>query len=80
MYVDDIIIFAETKELAAQQTAALISMCNALGLAINEKKSSPEPQQRKLYLGHWIDLVSHEFQPREEKVAGMRKELKNVQH
>ena len=58
IYLDDLLIVADTQEKCRTQTLEVICTLKKLGFTINEKKSVTEPSQKVLFLGLWWDMVN----------------------
>ena len=58
VYIDDILILAETKERVEEHVDALVYLLECLGFIINRKKSVLTPSQVIEYLGLTIDTVA----------------------
>ena len=79
IYLDDILVTAETKEECREQTAQVLRTLRKLGFAINEAKSVTEPSQKVLYLGCWWDLrkwMVYLSKERYEKLRGAAESLR----
>jgi hypothetical protein len=50
-YIDDILVLAESKELASSHAEALVYLLQCLGFRVNQKKSVLEPAQAMEFLG-----------------------------
>ena len=57
IYLDDLFIMGQDKELTRYQSWAAIDLLMALGILINFKKSVVEPCQEFEYLGFLINSV-----------------------
>ena len=57
VYIDDILILAETKGKAQEQAKALVYLLECLGFIINKKKSELTPAQIMDFLGLTVDTV-----------------------
>ena len=69
IYIDDILIMAESMELARQQVAALIYLLECLGFVIHkDKKSVLTPAQVMDFLGLTVDSVLMELRLPGEKI------------
>ena len=55
IYLDDILIMNEDKELARQMTWAAIDLLESLGFLVNHQKSVLEPTQELTFLGFVLD-------------------------
>ena len=57
VYIDDVLILAETKEKAQEQAKALVYLLECLGFIINKKKSELTPAQIMDFLGLTVDTL-----------------------
>ena len=62
-YLDDWLILASSEWEARQSVQLLLSICRALGIVINEKKSDLMPSQTAKYLGMTIDTETGKVFP-----------------
>ena len=60
-YIDDILVLAESKELAVSHVEAVVYLLQCLGFQINQKKSVLEPAQTMEFLGRTVDTVAMEL-------------------
>ena len=67
-YLDDWLILASSEVELRRHVSMLISLCNDLGIIVNEEKSDLEPKQRASYLGMMIDTVAGKIFPSESRV------------
>ena len=58
LYLDDWLVLASSETRARQHVRELLSLCNSLGIVINEEKSDLIPSQSVEYLGMTIDTVA----------------------
>ena len=61
VYIDDILILAESKELAREHVIGLIYLLENLGFVINQPKSILEPTQSIEFLGFSVNSVQQEL-------------------
>ena len=61
VYIDDILLLAETKEKARDQASGLIYLMQCLGFTINSEKTISEPSQRLEFLGFTVDTTNMEL-------------------
>ena len=54
-YLDDWLVLSSSEKKAKQAVQSLLSLCQTLGIVINEKKSDLVPSQAAKYLGMTID-------------------------
>ena len=73
-YLDDFLFWGPTRQAAAEIAVQLRELMGALGLRINEKKSTMEPVQRLEHLGLVVDMDRQTFevpQRKMDKIRGM---------
>ena len=78
MYIDDILILAESETQAREHTAALIFLLENLGMVINHPKSQTTPSQIIEFLGFIIDSTTMELRLPGEKVKKIRGETRRL--
>lgn len=78
MYIDNILLFAGTKERARDHTAMTLDFLEALGFLVNYPKSQLTPSQTIVFLGFQIDSKSVSLSLREEKETHLRQEALRV--
>ena len=71
VYLDDFLVLAPTKELAAAGAAQLVDLLQDLGLTVNFCKSQLTPVQQIVYLGFLINLHDGMIQIPEGKLRGV---------
>jgi hypothetical protein len=71
VYLDDFLILAPTRELAAEGAAQLVNLLEDLGLTVNFRKSQLTPVQNIAYLGFLINLQDGMIQIPEGKLQGV---------
>lgn len=79
-YVDDISIFARTREEACAVRDAIIADIEASGFVINYDKSQLEPTQQLKALGWTINTATHTFDAlplRQAKIACLLRDIEN---
>lgn len=76
MYIDDILILADTKEECERSVSEVASLLSELGARINEGKSSRTPVQRIDYLGFTLDSTSMKIYVPPKKLNNTKKALK----
>ena len=72
-FIDDFIVWARSRELAAKHLRWTRELLTWLGLTVNLKKSSPAPVQRLKYLGVNLDLVDLTMSLPQAKVVKLLK-------
>ena len=72
VYLDESLVLASTKELAAEGAAQLVDLLNDLGLTVNFYKSQLTPVQQIVYLGFLINLQEGTIQIPDGKVHAPR--------
>ncbi|XP_065174623.1 uncharacterized protein LOC135804633 [Sycon ciliatum] len=58
LYLDDLLLIAESRPAAVLQTQQAIQLLESLGFVINRKKSIPEPTQQLEFLGFQLNSVA----------------------
>ena len=58
MYINDILIMAETETLARERTAGLVYLLENLGFVINYPKSQTTPSQELEFLGFLVNSIN----------------------
>ena len=74
IYLDDILLMEQSREVLRQHTALAISLLESLGFLINYPKSHLEPSQLLEYLGFLVDMVKKELNLPKEKIERIKKE------
>ena len=77
-YIDDILLMAETKERARDQTMGLTHLLQSLGFTLNEKKVILEPTRKLDFLGFTVDTVSMELRLPGDKLKKIRAEARKI--
>ena len=72
VYMDDMLILAETKEMAQEALEALIYLLECVGFMINWRKSVLEPQQTIEFWGLTTSITSMEPTSGEDKEDSCR--------
>ena len=73
IYIDDLLLMAQTKEEIIKARDTTLYLLQALGLAINWSKSILAPcQELIIYLGVKINSVNMTFEVPEEKISKLR--------
>ena len=78
MYIDDILILAESETQAREHTAALVFLLENLGMVINHPKSQTTPTQIIEFLGFIIDSTTMELKLPGEKIKKIRGEARRL--
>lgn len=76
MYIDDMLILADTKEKCRASALAARALLEDLGAIISEDKSSFTPTQRATYLGFELDSKDMKIWVPAKKMANLRKSIK----
>ena len=79
IYIDDILIMADTLHTAKEHTAALIYLLENLGFIINFPKSLLEPTREIEFLGFTLNSMSMEIKVPGNKIKQIRLEAKKLQ-
>ena len=74
IYIDDMLILAESRELATQHLEVLLFLLEALGFIVNREKSHLCPSQELEFLGLLVDSQSLQLKLPSEKLSQIRKE------
>lgn len=77
VYIDDILLMAESKELAVQYTIALVYLLTNLGFILSVK-SVTQPAQVMGFLGMTVDTVAMKLQVPGEKMKKIRQEARQL--
>ena len=78
VYIDDILIIAETPQLLKDHTMDLIYLLENLGFIIGCKKCVLEPTQLIDFLGFMVDSVRQELRLPAEKIKKIRPEARKL--
>jgi hypothetical protein len=78
IYLDDILIMAESEDLVLHQAASILNLLESLGFVINYKKSQLVPSQQIEFLGFLIDSVTMSLQLPGEKLRKTRKQCRQL--
>ena len=76
IYIDDIIILADSKQACEQSVRAVQACLQDLGARVNTEKSCLEPTQRLEYLGFELDSVAMKIWAPAKKLANTKKAIK----
>ena len=74
IYIDDMLIMADSKEEASQHLEVLVHLLEALGFIINQEKSLLCPVQEIEFLGLMVDSLALQLKLPVEKLWQIRKE------
>ena len=72
VYIDDILIMAESRELAQENVIGLVFLLENLGFVINRDKSILEPTQEIEFLGFNVNSVNTELSLPSKKIKQIR--------
>jgi hypothetical protein len=75
IYLEDILLVAQSKTLVEKQTLLLLDTLKRCGLVINHEKSQLQPSQEITHLGFVIDFHNGVLQVPPQKLKQVRKEL-----
>ena len=78
IYIDDILLMAESKEMAQEQGTALIYLLQCLGFTINLEKTVTTPTQSIEFLGFNVNTVSMELSLPATKLKTIRAESRKL--
>jgi hypothetical protein len=78
IYLDDILIMAESQALALHHAASTLNLLEGLGFIVNYKKSQLVPCQKIDFLGFLIDSTNLTLQLPGEKLRKIRKKCQNL--
>jgi hypothetical protein len=79
IYLDDILIMAESQDLVLHQAASTLNLLESLGFLVNYKKSQLVPSQQLEFLGLLIDSRGLTLQLPGEKLRKIRKRCQKLQ-
>ena len=79
IYIDDILLMAESKERLRDQVAGLVYLLECLGFVVNTEKTEWEPSQSLVFLGFTVDSVTMELRLLPEKLKVIRAEARKLQ-
>ena len=79
IYIDDILLMAQTEESARVHTAITLDLLEALGFLVNYPKFQLNPAQSIEFLGFQIDSKSVSLSLPEAKVTHLRQEAQRIQ-
>ena len=78
MYLDDMLVMAQSKEELEEQLLQITSLLEMLGFVINREKSQLEPTQRIQYFGFLIDSQEMKILLTAEKMTQIVKTCKRL--
>ena len=78
VYIDDILLMAESREKARDQASGLIYLFQCLGFTINKEKTVIEPTQSLEFLGFSLDTTTMELSLPAEKLKKIRAESRKL--
>ena len=78
VYIDDILLMAESQESARDQASALIYLLQCLGFTINKEKTISEPCQTLEFLGFTVNTLTMELALPLEKLKKIRAESRKL--
>ena len=78
VYIDDILLLAESKEMAQDQTSCLVYLLECLGFTINIDKSALEPSQSLEFLGFTVNTATMELSLPAGKLKKIREESRKL--
>ena len=78
VYIDDILILAESKELARDHAIGLVYLLENLGFAVSKAKCQLEPTQTIEFLGFSVDSLTQELSLPSGKVKKIRTETRSL--
>ena len=77
-YIDDILVIAETVELARDHTSGVIYLLENLGFIIHPEKTAKEPSQEVEFLGMMVDSREMELRLPGQKIKKLRQEAGKI--
>ena len=77
-YIDDILILAESQEIALDHTSALTYLLQCLGFVINHEKSVLRPTRKIKFLGITVDSAQSELRLPLRKIKAIRAEARQI--
>ena len=78
VYIDDILILAETRQTLVDHLETLVYLLEAVGFVINQKKSITSPDHTIEFLGLTIDTISMVLSLPAEKMKKIRAEARRL--
>ena len=80
IYLDDILLMAESHHLALFQAASTLNLLESLGFIVNYRKSHLDPVQQLEFLGVLVDTRDLSLYLPGEKLRQIRKKCQNIPH
>ena len=77
IYLDDILLAAQTSALATHQVSVMISLLESLGFILNQKKCVLDPSHSLEFLGFQVDTKSMTLSLPPEKAQKIKKECRH---
>ena len=77
-YTDNILVLAESREMARSHAEALVYLLQCLGFKINQNKSILEPAQVMEFLGFSVDTIQMELKLPVDKIKKIRVESRSM--
>ena len=78
VYIDDILIMAESRELAQENVIGLVFLLENLGFVINRDKSILEPTQEIEFRGFNVNSVNTELSLPSKKIKQIRSDIRQL--
>ena len=78
VYIDDILLMAETKEKARDQASGLIYLLQCLGFTVNMEKTVLDPSQYLEFLGFMVDTIKMELSLPAQKIKKIWAESRQI--
>ena len=78
IYLDDILILAQRKDMLLHQTAATLELLESLGFLVNYKKSHLLPTQVMTFLGFIVDSTKKQLSLPPEKMKQIKEEANKL--
>jgi len=78
VYLDDILVMADTEEQCRKDTIVLTEIIMEFGLQMSVKKSKLIPSQTRMYLGVIVDSVEMVFRLPPEKILAIQKQTRQI--
>ena len=78
IYLDDLLIVAGSRDLAALHCAATTRLLESLGFLVNYSKSQTQPAQELAFLGLNIDSMTEELILPHQKLSDIRKQARKL--
>ena len=78
VYIDDILLMAESKEKAQDQANGPVYLMNCLGFTVNREKTTSEPSQTLEFLGFTVNTRAMEMSLPPLKIKQIRAESRKL--